>query len=258
MSSKGVLIHAFGNSGIDYYLLADGAAKLARKSLGLPVAVITDKPYAIKEADYLIEATSDIQQERTLHGLKYDYKNDTRVYSYELTPFDQTLLIDSDYLIFRDEKLLFDGHYDFKAPTHVTYPGRISQATRIYNGIMQAWATAVYFRKGREAEKIFEYWKMAQDNWDFYKKVINTYGNYRNDYALSLAMHTMNGYTDRYFNNFEVSTIPTNYDIIDIDFKSARITIGTPDGKILVYDRPCVHIMNKVRLCEIFKEKWVT
>lgn len=259
MSSKGILIHAFGNAGIDYYLLANGAAKLAKRTFKLPVAVITDTPAAITEADHVIEATSEIQQQRTLRGLKYAWLNDTRVYSYELTPFDQTLLIDSDFLLFRNDNTLFDGHYDFIAPTHITYPGRVAQAARIYNGILQAWATTVYFRKGREAKAIFDYWKMAQENWDYYKKVLNTYGNYRNDYTLSLALHTMNGYSDKYFNKFSLTTIPTNYDIVDIDFDASRVVVVTPEGsKMITYTGSSVHIMNKVRLCEIFREKWVT
>jgi hypothetical protein len=257
--AKGVLIHAFGNEGIDYYLLADGAAKLARKHLNLPIAVITDKPYAIKEADYLIEASSEIQQQRTLRNLKYNYQNDTRVHSYELTPFDQTLLIDSDYLMFGDEcEWWFWTEYDFIAPTMIITPGRGAETKYIYNGIIQAWATTVYFRKSEYAENVFKHWKMIQDNYEYYRNVMNVYGNYRNDYSLSAALHATNGYTPNYSNWNKLTTIPTTHQVVDINFKTNKVIVGTPTDKIITYINNNLHIMDKVRLCEIFTEKWVT
>lgn len=246
MMSKGVLIHAFGDELIDYYKLANYSASLVRRHLRLPVACITDNPSKIHGIKYVIEAQSEIKQKRTIIDGKYQYKNDTRILSYELTPFDKTLLIDSDYLIFNSNLLKwFDTDYEFVCPHKMYYPGYSAKEFCIYNNIVQMWATVIYFNKSQFSQNVFEHWKMVQENYEYYTSLLNVYGVYRNDYSLSLALHTMNGYVRPNVEMFSLLTIPTHYKILDIE--EDRILIEK-SGKLLVINKTNMHVMDKVNL----------
>jgi hypothetical protein len=65
------------------------------------------------------------------------------------------------------------------------------------------WATVMMFRKSTMAEHIFDCMKMIKDNWGHYKNLYHSHGtNYRNDYALSIALGIVSGHT------LEVDDIP--------------------------------------------------
>ena len=244
--SKGILIHAFGDDLIDYYKLANYCASLVRKHLDLPIACITDNPSKIHGMQYVIEAQSDTNQKRTIAGGKYNYKNDTRILSYELTPFDKTLLIDSDYLIFNSNLLKwFDTDYEFVCPHKMYYPGQSAKEFYIYNNIVQMWATVVYFNKSQFSQSVFDHWKMVQENYDYYTSLLNVYGVYRNDYSLSLALHTMGGYTKPNVEMFSLLTIPSHYKILDIE--NDRVLIER-NGKLVVLNKTNIHVMDKAHL----------
>jgi len=255
---KGILIHAFGDELIDYYKLANTAARLATHFLKLPVACITDAPNKIMGIKNIIEVESKTKQQRTLVGDKYQYKNDTRTLSYELIPFDQTLLIDSDYLIFNSELLKwFETDYNFACPLQMNYPGSPPKYYHIYNNIVQAWATVIYFNKSKQSEFIFDYWKLIQDNYEYYGSLLTTYGIYRNDYSLSLALHVMNGYKQPAVEMPSLLTIPISTPILDITDDSSFIVAANNKEKFIKLKNMNLHIMNKRELCEILKTKSV-
>jgi len=245
--TKGVLLHAFGNDQIDYYKLATVAAKLVKKYLKLPVVCITDRLNTVPEFDYIIEAQSAINQIRNLDNISYLYKNDTRVFSYDLSPFDQTLLIDSDYLIFNSELLKwFETDYNFVCPWQTHYPGTQSRTSYIFNGLPQAWATVIYFNKSKEAKAIFEHWWMIQENYNYYRNLLNVHGVYRNDYSLSLAMHTMNGYKLPTIKMSSLLTIPSHVRIID--FKDDNTVVVNKNDKLVRIKATNIHVMGKLDL----------
>ncbi len=61
-------------------------------------------------------------------------------------------------------------------------------------GLPLRWATAVHFRRSREAERFFEQARIVRDHWDVFAM---TYGfpraPYRSDFAFTVAAHAMDG-----------------------------------------------------------------
>jgi hypothetical protein len=61
------------------------------------------------------------------------------------------------------------------------------------NAIPQAWATVLIFNKSQFSRAVFAHWRMIQQNYEYYRALMSRPEHFRNDYALSLALHTMNG-----------------------------------------------------------------
>ena len=108
---NGVLIFAQNNSSVDYIKLAIFAAKQAKKYLDLPVSVVTDSPTWLLESqpdhpfDKIIEVHDpSLRQKKvffdgSLFSKTLEWKNFARNQAYTLSPYDTTLVIDSDYII---------------------------------------------------------------------------------------------------------------------------------------------------------------
>jgi hypothetical protein len=58
------------------------------------------------------------------------------------------------------------------------------------------WATVMMFRRGNTAQYIFDCMNMVKQNWTHYKDLYHIQGpQYRNDYALSIALGIVSGHT---------------------------------------------------------------
>ena len=128
------------------------------------------------------------------------FKNDMRVKSFELSPFDETLVIDCDYLINNDIlKYCWQQSHDF-----LIYKNSVDLSGFRYDprlvtlsdkSIDFYWATVFYFRKNKNTETFFNLLSHIQDNWNYYRYVYQIdHSLYRNDFAFSIAIHIMNGY----------------------------------------------------------------
>lgn len=121
MSSQGILIFAFNNGKIDYVSLAVEAARRAKLHLKKPVALVTEDASAllnynlenvfdtvidIADSDSLKSVFSKNNLRRFNNGTdvhrNVSFKNELRTKTYELSPYDETLVIDCDYLISND------------------------------------------------------------------------------------------------------------------------------------------------------------
>lgn len=218
--SKGVLIFAY-NSKLDYLSIATVAARLVKKHLGLPVAIVTDSASFEKVDqsvfDYrIIEDLSGTSSRRLFkysHGDRdyTEWHNTNRSNAYHLSPFDQTLLIDADYLIFNNSLLkLFETDLEFACYDRVHeisgWEGLQNTAHVGYPGINMQWATVVYFTKNPLAESIFSFMQTIKANYSYYATMYNfTTELFRNDYTLSIALQSITGYNQ---NNF--TAIPGN------------------------------------------------
>jgi len=115
--NKGIVIYAHNNRKVDYALMAVIAGGLAKKNLGVPVSIITDqstvewmqqsgiyeKADALFDKIILVDRPITDNQRRLHDGVSEDivpFLNSNRTSVWDLTPYDRTLLIDSDYLIF--------------------------------------------------------------------------------------------------------------------------------------------------------------
>ena len=115
---KGILVFAHNNREIDYALMSIISAGLAKKYLEVPASLVTDKSTVdwmkdSKSYDKALEVFEQIiiterpvsQNTRLLYDGNFTSKvvpfnNSNRSKAYELTPYDRTLLLDSDFLVF--------------------------------------------------------------------------------------------------------------------------------------------------------------
>jgi len=131
---------------------------------------------------------------------KLRFKNDIRIKSFELSPFDETLVIDCDYLINNDIlKYCWQQPHDFLIHKQAVdlsgyrYDPRL--ITLSDKSIDFYWATVFFFRKNKNTEIFFNYLGHIQENWNYYRYIYQIeQGLYRNDFAFSIAIHVMNGY----------------------------------------------------------------
>jgi len=129
--SKGCLIFAQNNSEVDYVKQALFAAKRVKQYLNVPVSIVTDSPDYLNEidTDKVFDQVIDIwkvadyrnsqTQNRSFHDgtLKkklLKWNNFSRTSAYELSPYDETLVIDSDFIICSSTlKLIWNNTNDF-------------------------------------------------------------------------------------------------------------------------------------------------
>jgi hypothetical protein len=277
--SCGVLLHALNNEQIDYMLLALCNAFCIKRHLAVPVCLITNEgslAWLRKSHGDLIERAFDQiilhDDDRPVGQRRFNdtrstgqtdrWQNTTRADSYMLTPFDETLLIDVDYLILDDSLNLVWGtphevmlNRDLELLDHGPVPP--SERWLEETGIQLCWATCVYFRKSPLAAMLFDLIKHVRANYDFYSLV---YGYpvdlYRNDYAFSIAVHMLSGFT----NCDDIATLPYPKLFTSFD-RDELIDVPADDDLVFLLNRVepwrftvtrtigvSVHAMNKYAL----------
>jgi hypothetical protein len=224
-NSRGVLMFAHNNSEIDYFRLAVVNALLAQRHLGIKnVTVVTD-PHSLNYAEkslgretidlainniVLVDKDKKFKQQNTRvfkdtsHTAKLlSFYNVNRCDAYDITPYDETLLLDADYLIFSDTLNQCWGHnqelmlnWRYQDIMHERKDPTLSRLNDF--GITMYWATVVYFRKTPYVESFFNFVKHVRANTQYYRDLYKWQGTlYRNDYSFSIAAHMLSGHVDR-------------------------------------------------------------
>lgn len=205
----GALMFAFNNEQTDYVQLAAWNAINIRRHLNIPVAIITDAvdhPLVCSHFECVIAAKPE--SGGTRHFVDYDqtvtWYNAGRVDAYDLSPWDQTLLLDADYVVASDAlKSVLQSDQELLAhQTAVDATAENDFSGLNYFGRFHMpmwWATVVMFRQSATVKLIFDSMKMIHSNWTHYCRLYQT-GNsvYRNDHALSIALGIVNGHTLKY------------------------------------------------------------
>ncbi len=253
--SKGALIFAF-NGSFDYVTLATIAAKQIQKHLQIPVSLVTDQAINSDVFDKVIVIdTPELQRRVFSDGKTNDnivWFNDGRYSAYDLTPYDQTLLLDADYLIFSDTLArLFDANLEFACYDKVfdiTNQNKVQEVTRLAPiSIPMQWATVIYFTKCALAKNIFEMMSHVKNNYKYYSEVFHFNGNlYRNDYSLSIALQTLTGYNTKNFTPIpgKLFTADPSVTLHKIDINTGEIVYST-HNKLCKINGIDIHIMNK-------------
>jgi hypothetical protein len=203
--SKGALIFAFNNEHMDYIAMAAWSAQNIQKHLNLPVAIVTDDPEKAAKYDFDHIITSKPDSGGTRYFVDYKqtvtWYNAGRATAYELSPFEQTLLLDADYVVASDTLLqVMEMPQQFVAFDRSLDPAEESEAdpmlTKFGNPHMPMWwATVMMFRRGNLSQYIFDSMQMVRANWQHYRHLFNIVeGTYRNDYALSIALGILAGH----------------------------------------------------------------
>jgi hypothetical protein len=208
--TRGVLIFAQNNNEIDYAKISLFAAEQVKRHLNVPVSLITDskdwllqsQPRAEEVIDQFITTWTDTQQTKrfydgTLASKTLTWKNLNRSDCYELTPYDETLVIDSDYIINSSNLAkIWDNVNDFLIyqDSFDLAQWRDDRSFRYLNqyAIPFYWATAFYFKKSKVNQSFFDLVKHIKQNWGYFRALYNIDSTvFRNDFAFSIAIHMM-------------------------------------------------------------------
>lgn len=277
--SKGVLLIANNNSQIDYVKQSVYLAKRIQKFLDVPISIITDSPGYLKDCfdfsifDKIIDFYQEDNNRRILFDGEYSQKtvqwqNGTRINAYDLTPYDQTLLLDTDFIINNtllksvfnssNDFMIYEDSYDLSQVRNTAEFNRVNDT-----GIDFYWATAVYFTKTEENKTFFDLIKHIKEEWDHYVRVYRLPSTiYRNDYAFSIAVHIMNGFQKGSFAKKLPGKIyyTTDKDILIKHQDTAMTFLVSKEDRLGEYtllktDNLNVHVMNKLSLQRVIDEQ---
>lgn len=268
--SKGVLLFANNNEKIDYVKQAIFCAKRIKKYLRLNVTIVTDSAdhmlekynFYTKYIDKIISVPkpNTEQKKKFYDGYSYadlTWHNLSRASCYSVTPYDQTLVMDTDFIVSSDKLLqCFSSNQDFlinnesldlNSYRDTTAEKRVSDTT-----IPMYWATVFYFTKTEKTNLLFQLISYIKENWSYYRLLYNIAGkSFRNDYAFSIAMHIMAGHrTIEWPKVMPTLHMSTDRDLI-IDIQGGKIQMLLENDK---FDIPTciwnsdIHVMNKFSL----------
>lgn len=212
--TTGALIFAQNTVGVDYVKLALFAAKRVKQHLNIPVSLATDSedwlqyyPEHVDVFDKIIPIVGNTNQQKRFYDgtLAYktaEWKNLTRYQAYDITPYDRTLVLDSDYIINSNTLVkalnndysfqIFRKSFDLALNRDASSFDRINQYS-----IPFYWGTVFIFEKTASTRSLFDLIAYIKDNWDYFRIIykIET-PTFRNDFAFSIAIHIMNGNTE--------------------------------------------------------------
>jgi hypothetical protein len=203
--TTGALIFAFNNEETDYIGMAAWSAKNIKRHLGIPVAVVTDNVDRADKLgfDHVVLATPDAGGTRYFedYAKTVTWYNASRIDAYSLTPWDQTLVLDADYVVASSQLLcVLESGKDFLCHRYAFDLAKAQPTDRLnvfgrYDMPMW-WATVMMFRRSNTAQYIFDCMQMIRNNWQHYRDLFGiTQTNYRNDFALSIALGIVSGHT---------------------------------------------------------------
>lgn len=288
-NDRGIIMFAHNNSEIDYFKLAVLNSLLIQRHLGISnITVVTDphsydhgiKTLGKKLVNSAINNLIVVEKDKefklantriykdTSHTAKpLSFYNVNRCDAYDLSPYEETILLDVDYLILSDtlnqcwahnEELMMNWRYQ-----DIMYERKDTTLNRLNDfGITMYWATVVYFRKTPYAETFFNCVKHVKENTQYYKDLYKWNGTlYRNDYSFSIAAHIMSGFQDK-----GISQLPTTlYKTFDTDDVHSAVDDHTlimylekprspGDFMLTKWDGVDLHVMNKWAINRISEE----
>lgn len=283
-TKKGIIILARDNDQFSYAKIACVSAAFARKNLSKfdELCIITDKSTYAKNSE-LIDKNFDrviVEDDELVVNPRLfkdtadntnsgQFLNTNRFGVYELSPYEETLVIDADYLVMTDvldqvwgsknDFMINCKYHDIsgRSDTNVHY---IDDFT-----IPMYWATVFYFKKTEYTENLFFMISHIRENYKYYHQLYNCAGNmFRNDYAFSIALHILNGGVESKIPALPIEYLNNSYDLDDIfRVNSANDIVmfcAKRDNKhehiLARFKNMDLHIMNKFALTRNIGQLW--
>lgn len=196
--SRGAILFAFNSEKFNYYKMAEQTAKRINYFLDSPVTLVTDEKSHDETSSYTWDNVIKVVPDKNNFRDWGQWINKDRYQAFELSPYDETILLDVDYMV-NSNKLLktFETCNDFcchNKTTFLMHPDAPQEALSSYS-YDTLWATVVTFKKTKRAQQIFECLEMVQKNFEHYANIHSFISaSYRNDYALTLALRITNGH----------------------------------------------------------------
>ena len=278
--TKGVLLFAQNNPEIDYVQMAIFAAERINKFLNVPVTLATDNrdyiestyPDKIKVFENIIDVNSAFTQKKQFHDGSMTskilpWKNFTRADAFDISPYDETIIMDVDYILnsnnlnkiwnSESDLAIYKTGYDLAQWRDTSSFEYLNQYT-----IPFYWATVFYFKKTSSAKAFFKIVQHIRSNWPYYR-LLYAIGapSFRNDYAFSIAIHLFNGST----NTSSIANLPgklyytRDRDILESHTDTTMTLLVEKQGYIGEYtliktNNLDVHVMNKYSLARSINE----
>lgn len=240
--NKGILIFAENNERIDYGLQATIAAKLANTHMQVPVTLIANKETIESTDCSCFESVIEIEKSHLVSNRQYrdgkshkeslTWRNSARNLAFELTPYDETIVIDSDYLIQDNSLNNLWGSSNIHMNKDICMPsGQPTPRDDLFindKTLRMFWATVFYFQKNELSEHFFTILNEIKKNYEVFRKMFGFSGKlYRNDYAFTIAAHlSSNQEPTSIVQPLPVEKTMTCYDyddLIDIEFGSISV-----------------------------------
>lgn len=247
VKSKGVVVFAFNSATVDYVALADQTSRLTTKALGLPITLITDHDSVPAfNYDRVIRVESSGGNVRTtVDGQVVEWRNFGRHLAYSLSPYDETILLDGDYLVLDKSLLvLFEQDFDYRLMHNSHTPAGPCYQLMGSTSLPFVWATVVLFRKNLRTKQYFDLIARVQTNYSYYMSLYNGKGSYRNDYAFAIANNILNGYSLCQCKGVPWSMLTIEANINRIDLKN-KFLIIRQESTADVISRQNLHVMDK-------------
>ncbi|CAB4133708.1 hypothetical protein UFOVP257_430 [uncultured Caudovirales phage] len=236
--SRGIVAFAKNTETTDYISIAKNTLSVASKVLHLPHTIITD----VDDSEF-INSRYDVDTESFVQ-----WRNYGRHLAYDMSPYDETIVIDADYLVL-DNSLrgIFDQPWDYllQRKSHAL---TVEWETKMGNtSLPYVWATVFAFRKTERAKIFFDLVERVYTNYRYYRALFNIKErNYRNDYAFAIADIILNGYAISN-NGIAGSMLAINQPINSIEIKDKQLLVKD-SNRAYVVPRTNLHIMSKAYL----------
>lgn len=197
-NTKGVLMYACNTANINYLTIACLNVSLIRSNMGdIPITIVTDQNSidslcdiskgVIDSADIVLTSSSDI-------GNEMQYVNNDDSTWLETSPYDETIVIDPDYLILNDTLNTLWGINSDMAVIDETMHVDSSTPTTAYvnhkRDLKLIWGAAVYFKKTAFTKHFFNTMRIVTANYEYARRSFQIEGTcYRRDHMLSITHH---------------------------------------------------------------------
>ena len=223
-NGNGVCIFAYNNEQLDYVKFASVVSKFVKRNMkNNAVALITNegtenwmKQSLSKEIidycfDYIIITNEEhISNPRVHHDSPWteftaQFQNSNKHKIIEYTPFERTLLIDTDFVV---QNNFYDYIFETDTPIAMHRTAEYLGGELPYQdemmlnsaGINHWWSTVVYFDQSEYSKMFFDIWSHVKDNWEYYSLLYQFPKSlFRTDFCVSIASHMLNGFQNETF-----------------------------------------------------------
>jgi hypothetical protein len=236
VKSRGIVAFAQNTETTDYMAIASRTLKLASQTLGIPYTIIST------ESDY------DNNRYDIDSGSFVKWRNTGRHSVYDLSPYDETICIDADYLVLDDNlNKVFDTEFDYLLTRDCM--GITQDFPRFMgpNSLPYVWATVFAFRKTPRAKLFFSLISRIEKNYSYYRTLFNVEArNFRNDYAFAMADVLLNGF------HIDTESIPGRLINVDQSLTAMEsrgdLIVLRDSNTAYVVPKTNLHIMSKAFL----------
>jgi alpha-N-acetylglucosamine transferase len=229
--SKGVVFLAKNTDKIDYVQIAKISSEFVEKNLKLSTTIV-EPSQERSTTKKVITATQ--------------WKNFFRWEAWNQSPYDTTILLDSDYIVLTDSILKFtEGDFDYRLLKIMLTPSGLMESYMGQYSKRHLWATIVVFNKTKKTEMLFEVVKRVESNWKYYSKLfrLDPY-SFRNDFAFTIADLILNGYTLCDSHHLPCSALTIENPIKHMGIIGNFINVKT-DKENLVIVKQDLHLLDK-------------